>query len=179
MKKVLGLLLLSWFVFSLEAKVEEQANTSSNNNAAPELKSNDRILAKNLLAAQLDSMINSRRFILRANFYLDNSTKARIWIRNDMNYIVVDSNIINVLLTDVSIPERYQFGLIAKGIPNDGTILQFMVKKSQHAGGGYYIRIKYDICGKGYAIELSISPNGDFDGTCAYFHISGKLESLE
>ena len=153
----------------------QQGELAKNSGNAPGSRKKEPAEMKTLLAHKVDSMVHGKRYILRA----DHNVEKPGWLNSDMNYIVVDSGIINVLFTDVNIPYYLQFGRMSKGIPTDGEILNYNLKEPQKPGGSYFLILKYDIQGRGYAMEITIYPNGSFAANSRYFQVTGKVEPLD
>jgi hypothetical protein len=109
----------------------------------------------------VDSMMNSHRFVLEADF-LSNEYGYRIMVNNNINFIAVDSSKITIQLGSTTASGGLNgFG----GVTTDGNITQYEVKKVGKNGDNYVIKLIAMTTLGTYDIFINVSPDGNSDAT--------------
>jgi len=154
---IMLVLMLSPAVFG---QTEEALDSKTQKELQKEERKKQREAEKAEQAALVDMMVNTRRFVLEAD-YLSNQYGTRAVVNSTLNFIIVDTirgTIQTASMSGVGGPN------MMGGITADGNITQYELTKSSK-NRGYSIRMMIMTSVGMYDIFFTISPDGNATAT--------------
>jgi hypothetical protein len=155
------IILLALLLFpSVYGQTEETIDRKTQKEMLREERNRQREAEKVALAAMVDTMVNTKRFVLEAD-YLSNQYGNRVVVNSTLNFIIVDSvqgTIQTASLSGTGGPN------MMGGMTADGQITQYELSKLPK-NRGYNIRMMIMTSVGIYDIFFTISPDGSATAT--------------
>jgi hypothetical protein len=153
--------IISMWTITLSAQVESSVEVETTRKLTKEQKREQQRLRNEETAKLVNWMVESRQFVLEAN-YLSNQNGNRVIVSPLINFIAVDSARLTIQLASTT-GSGGANGL--GGVTTDGQISKFDVKKTGKYKDIYSIRILTMTSIGSFDIFLTVYPSGNADAS--------------